>query len=488
MASLKDKISTEMKRREFLKIFSSLVASPLITSHSFSEQSLSGGEREIYGYNLASLNYDLNTPLEELTKDIRLGEAHWPLIIKWMNPRIKDYSLEYIITGRNSGQSARIPAGNNTTFSPTSYGLGPDIYDVDLIATNPRTNRIYRQTFLWHFSAYGTPAVPQFKYGVNHAFTDTIERDNMGRLVEHMIDIGADALRLDFTWTNIEPNEGQFTFQAYDNVVSLLDSAGVRILPVLTYGNPWSNTVNDAKRLPDDIFYYQRYAAETVKHFRDFKFKIPMWQLWNEPNVPVHWKPKPDPLEYSTILHAGFIGIKYEDPGAVVVLSGLSGNGMEPNRHDLVPPESRVPANFIEDIYKLGMSRYFDVVAVHPYTNPVAEDERIGRLMGRIFQTYDVMRSYGDGDKPIWLTEMGWPELWYSNQDVLAEWLRTVYSLQNRGYIFDKMPVFWYTLRDIINPLPTSDDRKFGLLRADYSKTESYNAYKEVAGSAKKGK
>lgn len=55
--------------------------------------------------------------------------------------------------------------------------------------------------------------------------------------------------------------------------------------------------------------------------------------------------------------------------------------------------------DFFEKVYQLGANRYFDAVAVHSYGTPLNFDW--------IYKVRRQMIEYGDGHKPVWLTEWG---------------------------------------------------------------------------------
>jgi Glycosyl hydrolase catalytic core len=113
------------------------------------------------------------------------------------------------------------------------------------------------------------------------------------------------------------------------------------------------------------------------------------FQIWNEPNLkhffPVaKWVPT-----YVALLRASYKAIKAADPGATVVTAGMP--------------------NFVwsdyEKLFKAGMRAqgYFDVIAVHPYTdNPAGCITVLGRVRR-------VLDSHGARQRPIWVTETGWP-------------------------------------------------------------------------------
>ena len=58
----------------------------------------------------------------------------------------------------------------------------------------------------------------------------------------------------------------------------------------------------------------KRYGGEGANYF----------EIWNEPNNPAFWAPKPNPAAYTADLKAAYAAIKAVDPAAVVLSGGLA--------------------------------------------------------------------------------------------------------------------------------------------------------------------
>ncbi len=113
------------------------------------------------------------------------------------------------------------------------------------------------------------------------------------------------------------------------------------------------------------------------------------FQIWNEPNL-THFFPVPKwAPTYVALLRASYKAIKAADPGATVVTAGMP--------------------NFVwsdyAKLFKAGMrgQGYFDVIAVHPYTdNPAG----CITILNRVRRVLD---AHGARQRAIWVTETGWP-------------------------------------------------------------------------------
>lgn len=221
-------------------------------------------------------------------------------------------------------------------------------------------------------------------------------------------DIGIRYIRTGFGWSSIEKERGTFDFEAYDRKVDRAARYRQELIGVLLYGNPWATqkTTNDNKFPPDDPADFGRYVYETVRHFRG---SVRLWEVWNEPNVGWRfWKPKPDPGAYGDLLKAAYVSAKDADPGCVVAFGGLAP----------IDFYLKTAAEFTEDIYEIhpDLSDYYDVMAIHTYTfmqtlspEDTSANPNQGSLVQMIREARDLMEKHGASDRPIWITEMGWP-------------------------------------------------------------------------------
>ena len=209
------------------------------------------------------------------------------------------------------------------------------------------------------------------------------EFDSREKTYEMMRAAGMDYVRSDFHFVHCRPKtRGEaWDFGMYDQVVDDAKRHGIAVLPILMNPPDWGR---------DDFGSHEGEWAEFVRETaRHFKGRIPVYEVCNEPNLHSFWN-NPNPGNYLAALRTAYRSIKAEDPSAKVMISGFAG----------------VPLDFIERIYALGGKEFFDIMNVHPYTWPNPPDGMMEPMMTGL---KDLMARYGDGGKPIWITEMGWP-------------------------------------------------------------------------------
>ena len=192
--------------------------------------------------------------------------------------------------------------------------------------------------------------------------------------------------------------DGGWDFSRADAALATCEKNGIEWLPILI--QPGHPTAQENPGL------WREYVQEMARHF---KGRIRTWEVWNEQNLKHFWVTDPSVKEYYEVLKAAYEEIKAVDPSLQVAVGGYAG----------------VPFGLIEELYKLGGGKYFDIMNVHPYCYPGAPEEA---LTERVTRLRKLMAKYGDEKKPIWFTEIGWPtpKVKIESVDVLLQALRRI--------------------------------------------------------------
>lgn len=368
---------------------------------------------------------------------------------------------------------------DSTAAEPEPYVYeNPQAYNAALVVrdANDKDIRVTRRIV-----AFGAPAMPDWKYGI----TAHLERrrppyyptpDDVERAAGLMQAAGIQAVRMDFNWDMLNPTPEEWKFEDYDRVVEIVREHQLEMLGILDYVSWWASSAQDSSdwrvRLysePLNNYDYAHFTYEVVEHFKD---DVKVWQLWNEPNTVGFWKPEPDPARYVAVMQEAYLAGKYADPNAVVVMAGMSSNGIEGN------DDSGLASNFIERAYEAGARGYFDALAIHPYMLP---NGGIETMRNRIAATRAVMTKYGDESVPLWLTEIGvptdapwWQTAPLQSEEDAANWLKLVYT-----ELWDLTPtIFWYQLQD--RDAGSDPEGHFGLVRADYTPKRAFEVLQQL--------
>jgi hypothetical protein len=293
--------------------------------------------------------------------------------------------------------------------------------------------------------------------------------DDAEKSVRLMRDAGVGFVRFDFLWEDIEPIQGQFSFDKYDRLVDLLFKNGIKVQALLAYNPSWSS--GPWNRAPDTVRYGQ-YANAVVSHFKD---RVRHWQIWHEPDSPSFWPPQDQMQRYAALLKHVYPLLKSTDPTCVIHLGGLA----------------RSLPGALKHVYERGARDFFDVVNIHPFANPLTPDAL--HALQFLYQAIRrVMEQHQDVSKPVWFTEIGCPGVpegttaanWWlgknPSESEQASWVSTVYGELPRWEGVEK--IFWCFFRETVAHFKSGSDYD-GLIRNDFSKKPAFEAYRRAVES-----
>ena len=197
------------------------------------------------------------------------------------------------------------------------------------------------------------------------------------RTSELLKKIGVRNFRCDFDWWEAEKTKGVWTWERFDEVVSRAERDGMTILPIIGKPPAWATPIED---------HLEGWSNFVYRLVSRYKGRLSVWEAVNEPN---HGWPDPGVTNYFRRLKATYEAVKAANPAARLTIGGMAG----------------CPLPYIEELYRLGASRYFDIMNVHPYFHPNPMETS---LPSAITGLKNLMGKYGDADKPIWISEIGW--------------------------------------------------------------------------------
>jgi polysaccharide biosynthesis protein PslG len=279
---------------------------------------------------------------------------------------------------------------------------------------------------------------------------------------------GVTTVRVDLTWSAIEPAKGTFDYSAYDPMVDAARSAGLDVIGIVDYGVPWATTqttTND-KYPPDDPADYGDYAAALATHYAG---RIHRFELWNEPNIGLRFMlptVNGDPAKYADLMTAGATAIHQACPTCTVYSAGLSFhqqvvvNGAVEFVSDML---SARPHAFDGSVDAFGFHAY---PLYPPSVGPEVEGNGERSISGMIDDLHAVLALRKAPALPFALTEVGWPTSTYSNVDDATQARFTARETLLAASL-GADPVCLFTLSDGANhgSYPPEDD--FGLYNYD---------------------
>ena len=218
---------------------------------------------------------------------------------------------------------------------------------------------------------------------------------------------GFGLVRQVFDWNRLEPEPGVYDLSSTDALV--LDAArqGLQVMPVLfgettaTSSRPRGNRSRGTFP-PRNAATFAGFAAAIALRYGPSgtlwtdnptarRQPVRTYQIWNEPNLPRFWLPRPNAAAYVRMLAAARSALRVVDSRAQIVTAGL------PASRQGVKLET-----YLSAMYRAGGRRHFDALALHPYSATTTE------LLARLRRTRAIMSAKGDGRKGLWITELGW--------------------------------------------------------------------------------
>ncbi len=330
-------------------------------------------------------------------------------------------------------------------------------------------------------AAQARPALPRDFFGiVPQGALEQSDYDRMRGVVR--------TLRIPIFWHQVEPSPGEYRFAETDQTVIDAAAAGVRVMPFV-YGSPaWlsgSSAVPPLATAPARRA-WALFLRELVDRYgphgelwqvagRDLPIR--RWQIWNEPNFVLFWRPRPQPVAYARLLRISARAIRAEDRGARIVTAGVA------------PVEAGIaPWTFLRKLYRVpGVSRDFELVGLHPYATRV-------RWVGDIVRyAREAMVDAGDRRTPLLLTEIGiassgrYPNAFDKGLHGQAFFLRRALGLLvAKAGAWRIAGVDWFTWRDGPAPDPHCVFCEYGgLFDADGAPKPAWHAFRRIAFGAR---
>lgn len=282
--------------------------------------------------------------------------------------------------------------------------------------------------------AVRTPVGPP-SFGLNShlatRYPDPASMDVPAALVQ---ELGVTWVREDFHWHRVQPRPDVWDWTFTDAAMRALLSRNIQVLGVLGPSVGWATAnPNDP---PNDVSYYApnedafvAYAVGVVSRYRRY---VKHWEIWNEPDHAIFWRPAPDPVAYTRMLIRTANAIRAIDPEAKILIGGI-------NPFD---------TTFLRTVAENGGWGSFDILAIHPYVDPYSPED------GNLAAAADAVRALTQryGTKPIWATEVGWSSgpgdrdrIGVTDQQLQASYLvRSMLALWQAGVEHS----FWYSFKD----------------------------------------
>ncbi len=219
-------------------------------------------------------------------------------------------------------------------------------------------------------------------------------------------------------WQDVEgAGPGVYEWAAADRIVAEAEQAEVSLIFRVDHPPAWAAPGPDDEANgttpPVDVAAFGDFCSTLAGRFRG---RVAGYQVWNEPNLAREWGGQtPDPVGYTQLLRACYVGIKRADPEALVISAGLSPTGSG-------PPHALPDEDFLHEMYEAGAAPYFDLLGLNapgykapPEITPQEAADPANDYGGhRVFcfrhaeNMRAIMVEHGDAHKQVAILEFGW--------------------------------------------------------------------------------
>jgi len=100
----------------------------------------------------------------------------------------------------------------------------------------------------------GEPAEPSFEFGVvahlNNQWELYLAPGDIDEALNLITDAGIEAIRLDFPWSDIEPQDDDYYWAHFDPIVDAIEERGLKIIAIAGYSPPCRPRRTTPRRMP----------------------------------------------------------------------------------------------------------------------------------------------------------------------------------------------------------------------------------------------
>ena len=244
--------------------------------------------------------------------------------------------------------------------------------------------------------------------------------------------VGFQWVRITASWHRIQSQRnGGYDWQDIDDAVALARKYNLKVLMQISGAPEWAtgadklsaaekNALNARKiwvasfaPLPQYDNDFSNFVSALVKRYA--QKGVIDYEFWNEPGNPEFWhdtiqNPRPNPEHYTDLLKIAYTAAHDAHNDVNVMAGGMTVGNSNSSTGYIGPME------FLERMYRAGAKGYFDGLSHHPYGiyARTFRDNGWANMIGDVVAPgggektlYQIMSEHGDGNKKIWITEVG---------------------------------------------------------------------------------
>jgi hypothetical protein len=328
-------------------------------------------------------------------------------------------------------------------------------------------------------------ATPRIQFGVGGFNMVRENPDGWERLTAYsnLRELGVTWVRTEISWDKVEVSPGRYNWGSLDRLAKEVRAAGLKLLAVVhrtpDYYRPLERPEWYPPVGPGPLAAWARFLRTmALRYTRPGAERIRAVEVWNEENNPLAWDGPMTMSRYVNLLKGAHHEFKAVNPTTSIITGGLA-----PGRDTST---SVNPRTFVQRLYAAGAKRYFDAIAMHPYTFPALASDNLKTGWGNMTRSDGgkpsmraTMIANGDGAKKIWNTEFGSPVkvVGEARQAKIATDAVKVW----RSYTWAG-PFFYMAYKDQTS-LP-GWHKTLGLIRGDDTRRPVFSAFKSAIRAA----
>lgn len=401
-----------------------------------------------------------------------------------------DY-LKSIITGNNLPGDLAAQAQNSPFYKQYNNSKPNGLNNPTALPNTNMTNAFEAEApVVAATPATAAPATaPQASSGFHYGFQIQGYGVNQQQVMNDVTGAGFGWIKQQVQWATVEPNPGSFNFGTLDSLVNIAQASHVNVLFSVVDAPSWAAVPNGA--FPKDPSQFASFMSTLATHF---KGRVQAYEIWNEENFAREVGPgNINAGNYVELLKAAYPAIKAADPNAIVVSGAPTPTGVND------PNIAERDITYLQQMYQYQggiVKNYFDVLGAHnePYWNPpnqtvatatntsYANDPSF--FFRQVEDYHNLMVQMGDGNKPIWETEIGYdsnPEApsgysgWTVSPQQQATYLVQLFQYARANYPWLGAIFVWNL--NFQQVVPQTDEKwGFGVLNPDGTPRPAYSA------------
>ncbi len=305
--------------------------------------------------------------------------------------------------------------------------------------------------------------------------------------------LGVKWIKQQIDWNSVEYARGLYQWGELDHLVSVAQQHGLKIMFSVARAPGFSRPEPvEEDGPPSDFSIFRDFMHALSTRYQG---RVAAYELWNEPNLKREWRGFALSADkFVELVKAGAEGVRAGDAEAIIISGAPAVTGIDDG------VEAIDDRRFFREMVKAGVADAVDAIGVHPYGAANPPDERAAdptHLRSNYnnhpsfffldtIEDYHAILGAANIDKPLWVTEFGWPSIerfgqvdtsgWEYARDVTeadqaAYLLRAIALRRDRSWLG---PLMIWNLN--VAPLLGADrsESAYSLLRPDGSERPAY--------------